>query len=57
MICSIAQVYDQLLPKAFDFAFLLSYHLYRLLWSLVWIKVAYLHHVILLSQKLDHRKN
>jgi hypothetical protein len=43
--------------RLFDFAFLSSYHLHRLLWSLVRIKVAYLHHVMLLSQKPDHRRD
>jgi hypothetical protein len=42
--------------RLFDFVFLSSYHLYRLLWSLIRIKVAYLYHVMLLSQKSDHRR-
>jgi hypothetical protein len=44
-------------PKAFDFAFLLSYHLKVLCGARVSVKVAYLYHVMLLSQKPDHRRD
>jgi hypothetical protein len=57
MINSIAQLCMFSSPKDFDFAFLLSYHLIRLMRSLVGIKVAYLYHVMLLSKKSDHRRD